>query len=91
MAPVKALSHLSNPLATPEQLADSASQLDGTPIDLEISLRYHCQRVIQAAGILLGLPQIIIAETIVIFSRFLVGPEGGSFLDHSAIVRPCAS
>jgi len=39
----------------------------------------------------LGLPQIIIAETIVIFSRFLVGPEGGSFLDHSAIVRPCAS
>ena len=83
---LEGLSHLSNPLATPEQIADSASLLDGISKDLEISIRYHGQRLVQAAGILLRLPQIIIAETIVILSRSLVGAEGTSFLEHSVIV-----
>lgn len=86
MAPIFGVSHLSNPLATPKQLANSASQLDGVPIDLEDSIRYESIRLIQAAGILLRLPQELIAETIVIFSRFWLGPEGGSLLVYAAKV-----
>lgn len=88
MAPINGLSHLSNPLALPEQLANSASQLDGVPSDLEDSIRYESQRSIQAAGVLLRLPQEIIAETIIILSRFWLGPEGGSFLEYAATVSP---
>lgn len=86
MAPTLGLSHLSNPLATAEQLANSASQLDGVPPDLEDSIRYESTRLIQAAGILLRLPQDLVAETIIIFSRFWLGPEGGSLLDYAAQV-----
>ena len=70
---------LSNPLATIEQLASSNSQLDGVPADLETSLRFAGAQLTQAAGILLHLPQEIIAQAIVIFYRFYVGSEGGSF------------
>ncbi|KAL9092585.1 MAG: hypothetical protein Q9165_004389 [Trypethelium subeluteriae] len=81
MAPIiTGLSHLANPLATPDQLATSASQLDGIPSDLEVSLRYAGARLTQIAGILLRLPQDIIAQAVVIFSRFWVG-EGGSLLE----------
>ncbi|KAI9660115.1 MAG: hypothetical protein M1821_001467 [Bathelium mastoideum] len=81
MAPVITwLSHLANPLASPEQLATSTSQLDGVPQDLEVSLRYAGARLTQLAGILLRLPQDIIAQAIVVFSRFWVG-EGGSLLE----------
>lgn len=89
MAPViPGLSHLANPLATPEQLAQSASHLDGIPQDLEESIRYHAACILQAVGILLRLPQQTIAETIVIFSRFWIGPKGGSLLEHSAKACP---
>jgi hypothetical protein len=70
---------LSNPLATIEQLSTSSSQLDGIPADLERSLRFAGAQLTQAAGILLRLPQEIIAQAIVIFQRFYVGSEGGSF------------
>lgn len=70
---------LSNPLVTVEQLATSSSQLDGVPADLERSLRFVGAQLTQVAGILLRLPQEIIAQAIVIFYRFYVGPEGGSF------------
>src|SRR5436305_12891196 len=66
------LSHLSNPLATPEQLVSSGSQLDGIPSDLEDSIRYASVRLTQAAGILLRLPQDIIAQAIVTFTRFWI-------------------
>ena len=77
------LSPLSNPLATVEQLSNSASLLDGVPADLERSLRYHGAIITQAAGILLQLPQDIIAQAVVTFTRFYTGPEGGSFRIHS--------
>jgi len=80
MAPVSGLSHLSNPLATPKQLANSASQLDGIPAELEDSIRYASQRLIQAAGVSLRLPQDVIAQAQVIFTRFWLGPDGGSLL-----------
>ena len=77
------LEHLSNALVTVEQLSNSASKLDGIPHSLEVSLRYHGAVLTQAAGILLKLPQEIIAQAIVTLARFYVGPEGGSFRLHS--------
>ncbi|KAI5201123.1 hypothetical protein E4T39_05344 [Aureobasidium subglaciale] len=84
MAPVIGLSHIANPLATPEQLQITASQLDRIPGDLEISIRFEGSRLIQAAGVLLHLPQELIAEAIIIFSRFWLGPEGGSLAEYAA-------
>ncbi|KAF2115923.1 cyclin-like protein [Lophiotrema nucula] len=77
-------SPLANPLATVQQLQTSASQLDGIPADLEDSIRFAGARLTQAVGILLRLPQEIIAQAIIVFMRFLVGPEGGSLARHGA-------
>ena len=81
------ISHLVNPLATLEQLASSGSQLDGIPADLEDSIKFAGARMTQAAGILLRLPQDIIAQAIVTFTRFWVGAEGGSLAEYGAKVR----
>ena len=77
------LSALSNPLVTPDQLTTTSSQLDGIPADLEASLRFTGTQLTQAAGILLHLPQELIVQAIVLFYRFYVGSEGGSFLINS--------
>lgn len=88
MAPIAAnMSILVNPLATVDQISQSGSQLDGVPADLENSIRFAGARLTQAAGILLRLPQDIIAQAIVIFTRFFVGPEGGSLKEYGAKVR----
>jgi len=42
--------------------------------------------MIQAAGILLRLPQHMLAEAIVIFTRFWLGPTGGSLVQINAKV-----
>ncbi|WEW56638.1 hypothetical protein PRK78_002086 [Emydomyces testavorans] len=85
MAPsMPALDILSNSLATPTQLATSSSSLDGIPADLETSIRYASVRLTQAAGVLLRLPQDIIAQAIVLFTRFWIGPEGGSLAVYGA-------
>ncbi|KAL8911587.1 MAG: hypothetical protein Q9171_003252 [Xanthocarpia ochracea] len=87
MAPeMENLLTLSNPLATVEQLASSSSGLDGIPLSLESSIRYAGLQITQAAGILLRLPQEIIAQAMVIFTRFYIGPEGGSFRTNGAKV-----
>ncbi|KAI9719660.1 MAG: hypothetical protein M1812_003431 [Candelaria pacifica] len=83
-ASLSALSHLSNPLATLEQLSTSGSQLDGVPVDLENSIRYAGAKLTQAAGILLQLPQDIIAQAVVVFTRFWLGTEGGSLKEYDA-------
>ncbi|KAF1983639.1 cyclin domain protein [Aulographum hederae CBS 113979] len=83
MAP-EPLSILTNPLATVEQLTSSSSQFDGVPADLETSIIHAGARLTQAAGILLQLPQDIIAQAIVLFTRFWIGSEGGSLLEHNA-------
>jgi hypothetical protein len=79
-------SPLANPLATVAQLEDSGSRLDGVPADLENSIRYAGAKLTQAAGILLRLPQEVIAQAIVVFMRFWVGPEGGSLAELGAKV-----
>ena len=81
------LSSLSNPLATIEQLSNSNSSLDGVSASLESSVRYAGLRITQAAGILLRLPQEIVAQAMVIFTRFYIGPEGGSIRVNGAKVR----
>lgn len=83
-----ALHTLSNPLVTVVQLSTSSSQLDGVPADLERSLRFAGARLTQAAGILLWLPQEIIARAIVVYYRFYVGAEGGSFRINAVKVCP---
>lgn len=79
-------SPLANPLATVAQLQESGSQLDGVPIDLENSIRFAGAKLTQAAGVLLRLPQEVIAQAIVVFMRFLVGPDGGSLAEFGAHV-----
>lgn len=78
------VSPLANPLATVSQLETSGSQLDGIPADLEDSIRFAGARLTQAAGILLRLPQEVIAQAIVLFTRFWAGPEGGSLAEYGA-------
>jgi hypothetical protein len=77
-------SPLANPLATVAQLETSGSQLDGIPPSLEDSIRFAGARLTQAAGILLRLPQEVIAQAIVVFMRFWLGPEGGSLAEYGA-------
>lgn len=77
-ASTASLMHLSNALATPEQLSTSSSSIDGVAADLEASIRFAGTQLTQAAGILLRLSQDIIAQAIVTFTRFWIGPEGGS-------------
>lgn len=89
MAPMASTSLLSNPLATAEQLSSSGSQLDGVPADLEASIRFAGARLTQAAGILLRLPQDVIAQSLVIFARFWTGSEGGSLRQYDLKVSSC--
>ncbi|KAL8987902.1 MAG: hypothetical protein Q9177_002948 [Variospora cf. flavescens] len=85
MAPdIESLVPLSNSLATAEQIATSSSSLDGIPSDLESSIRLAGLEITQAAGILLGLPQDVVAQAMIIFTRFYLGPEGGSYRINSA-------
>ena len=81
---------LSNPLATVEQLSNSSSQLDGIPADLESSVRLAGCQLTQNAGILLRLPQEVVAQAVVIFTRFYMGSEGGSFRINAAKVAGAA-
>lgn len=78
---------LSNSLATVEQLSTSTSALDGVPSDLEASVRHAGLQITQAAGILLHLSQEVVVQALVLFTRFYLGPEGGSFRVNSAKVN----
>ncbi|KAL8670455.1 MAG: hypothetical protein Q9168_005015 [Polycauliona sp. 1 TL-2023] len=75
---MESLSSLSNSLATVEQLSSSSSSLDAVPPLLESSVRFAGLQITQAAGILLRMPQEVVAQAMVIFTRFYIGPEGGS-------------
>lgn len=68
MAPVPALDSLANPLATPEQLL-AFKQADD---EKNQSLRFAAYQLISAGGILLRLPQEVIAHAIVLLQRFEV-------------------
>lgn len=82
----RGLKHLSNALATPDQLSNSSSAIDGVPSDLETSIRCAGAQLTQAAGVLLHLSQDIISQAIVIFTRFWLGADGGSLRIYSTKV-----
>lgn len=86
MAP--SLKHLSNVLATPDQLSKSSSSIDNVPSDLETSIRCAGVQLTQTAGVLLHLSQDIIAQAVVIFTRFWLGADGGSLRIYSVKVGP---
>ncbi|KAF1821318.1 uncharacterized protein K489DRAFT_382368 [Dissoconium aciculare CBS 342.82] len=75
---------LCNQLVAASQLETSSSQLDGVPPSLEDAIRFHSAHLLQAAGILLRLPQDLIAQAIVLLFRYWTGPDGGSMLDSDA-------
>ncbi|KAK6504411.1 hypothetical protein TWF506_002610 [Arthrobotrys conoides] len=58
------------PLATPSQLSTSPSQLVGIPESIEQKLRLVACRLIQAAGILMELPQPTISTAILLLQRY---------------------
>lgn len=91
MAVESELYSLSNPLVTLEQLSTSSSRLDDISADLESSIRFAGAQLTQAAGVLLRLPQEVVAQAVVIFTRFSVGPEGASFRVTAAKVTRLAS
>ncbi|EYE93113.1 putative cyclin [Aspergillus ruber CBS 135680] len=85
MAPssVAGMKQLSNALATPDQLSNSSSFIDGVSPNLEASIRFAGAQLTQAAGVLLRLSQDVIAQAIVTFTRFWIGSEGGSLRIYS--------
>ncbi|KAF3902827.1 Cyclin-L2 [Arthrobotrys entomopaga] len=66
------VSIFSAPLATPAQLSSSPSQQSGLPDSLEQKLHLVACRLIQAAGILMELPQPTISTAIILLQRFYI-------------------
>ena len=79
-------SELTNALATAVQLETSSTQLDEVPRELEDSIRFETARLMQAAGVLLRLPEELIAQSIIILYRFWTSADGGSMLEYDASV-----
>ena len=86
MAQPTTKSILLNPLASVAQLEASSSRLDGVPQDSENSVHFAASKLIQAAGPLLRLPQDVVASAIVTYTRFWIGPDGGSLRELGAQV-----
>ncbi|KAI7528891.1 cyclin [Hortaea werneckii] len=91
MATISQPSQLANPLATVAKLEGTASQFQGIPQEIEHFARFDAARLTQAAGILLRLPQEIVAQSIIILQRFYVGADGGSLLEHDLLNTTAAS
>ncbi|KAJ2040852.1 hypothetical protein H4S03_000760 [Coemansia sp. S3946] len=71
---------LRNPLLTPEQIAQSPSQRQGMSQALELDMRVYGCHLIEAAGIVLRVPQVVMASAQVLFQRFYYL---ASFQDYS--------
>jgi hypothetical protein len=81
------MAHLTNPLATPDQLY-KRSQFSALPTDLQDLIFFQSQTLTQAAGLLLQLPQSVTAQANVLLARFwLVEP----FLSHEFSSASAAS
>ncbi|KAK4157355.1 cyclin-like protein [Chaetomidium leptoderma] len=81
------MSHMTNPLATPDQLFQRRS-FDSLPIELQDTILFATQCLTQAAGILLQLPQSVTAQANVLLARYwLVEPiMSHEFSDISAAI-----
>ncbi|KAK4226772.1 cyclin-L2 [Podospora fimiseda] len=68
------MSHMTNPLATPEQLYKRRT-IGSLPLELQDAIFFSTQCLTQAAGILLQLPQSITAQANVLLARYwLIDP-----------------
>lgn len=68
------MAHMSNPLATPDQLYQRRS-FSALPAELQDAIFYSTQCLTQAAGVLLQLPQSATAQANVVLARYwLVEP-----------------
>lgn len=81
------MAHLSNPLATTRQLL-GLKTANALPPELQDCIRFYTARLTQAAGILLGLPQDIIAQAIVTLQRYWLVDH---ILAHEFSVRSTSS
>lgn len=79
------MSHLANPLATPEQLY-RRSNFSTLPLDIQEVVFFTTQCLTQAAGLLLDLPQSVTAQANVILARYWLVD---SPMDHEFSVSKC--
>jgi cyclin L len=63
------MAHMTNPLATVDQL-HRRNALSNLPSDLQDIIFFATQRLTQAAGVLLRLPQSVTAQASVILARY---------------------
>ncbi|KAJ1733807.1 hypothetical protein LPJ72_002676 [Coemansia sp. Benny D160-2] len=61
---------LRNPLLTPAQISASPSETLGLPAELEAEMRAYGCHLIEAAGIVLRVPQVVMACAQILFQRF---------------------
>ncbi|KAK3390256.1 cyclin-like protein [Podospora didyma] len=81
------MSHMTNPLATPDQLYQRRS-FSALPTDLQDAIFFSTQCLTQAAGVLLQLPQAVAAQANVVLARYwLVEP----FMSHEFSAVSAAS
>lgn len=85
MAPVPTIDNLCNPLAKPQQIVDLRDSDAVKQPGNGDSVRFAQAQLTQAAGVLLRLSEEVIAQAIVIITRFLV--NGGWSENISAKVR----
>lgn len=83
------MAHMTNPLATAEQLYQR-NNLSSLPNDLQDVILYVTQSLTQAAGVLLQLPQSATAQANVILARYWLA-ESRPLLttEFSVSARPC--
>ncbi|KAI0870795.1 cyclin [Hypoxylon argillaceum] len=64
------MAHMTNPLATVDQLYRRTSSFSALPSDLQDAIFFATQSLTQAAGLLLRLPQSVTAQASVVLSRY---------------------
>ncbi|KAI1210824.1 cyclin-like protein [Annulohypoxylon truncatum] len=79
------MAHMTNPLATPDQLYQRTS-FSALPSDLQDIIFFATQVLTQAAGVLLRIPQSVAAQAGVILARYwlIASPLSHEFSDVSA-------
>ncbi len=66
------MTHMTNPLATADQLYRRTSSFGALPSDLQDAIFFATQSLTQAAGLLLRLPQSVTAQANVVVARYFL-------------------
>ncbi|KAI0915003.1 cyclin [Ustulina deusta] len=80
------MTHMTNPLATADQLYRRTSSFGALPSDLQDAIFFATQSLTQAAGLLLRLPQSVTAQANVVVARYFLEESllANEFSDVSA-------